>query len=177
MEFTEECLKMVYTRRSVRNYSDREIEEEKIEKILKAAVQAPSAGNEQPWHFIVVKDRERLKRLAEIHPYGKMLEKASLAIAVCADLKLSRYPVPMWVQDCSAATQNILIAARMLGIASVWLGVYPREERMRSLAKFFGVPDDVVIFSLVALGYPLSDDAFYEAKDRDRPERVHEEKW
>ncbi len=173
----EECLKMVYTRRSVRSYSEREVEEEKIEKILKAALQSPSAGNEQPWHFIVVKERERLKKLAEIHPYGKMLEKASVAIAVCADLKLSRYPVPMWIQDCSAATQNILIAARMLGIGSCWLGVYPREERMKPLAEFFGVPDDVIVFSLVALGYPASSNAFYEAEDRDKPERIHRESW
>jgi nitroreductase len=173
----EECLKMVYTRRSVRSYSRREIEDKEMEKILKAAIQAPSAGNEQPWHFIVVRDKENLRELAKIHPYGKMLGHASAAIAVCADLKLSRYHHPMWIQDCSAATQNILIAARILGIGSVWLGVYPREERMEPLAKFFGLPEDVVVFSLVSLGYPSSIDAFYEAQDRDKPERIHRERW
>ncbi len=168
---------MIYTRRSVRSYSKKEVEEEKLEKILKAAMQAPSAGNEQPWHFIVIRDKKRLEELARIHPYGKMLSLASAAIAVCADLKLSKYHHPMWVQDCSAATQNILIAARMLGIGSVWLGVYPREERMEPLAKFLEVPEDVVVFSLVSLGYPSSGDAFYEAPDRDKPERIHREKW
>ncbi len=168
---------MIFTRRSVRGYSEKEVEEEKLEKILKAAMQAPSAGNEQPWHFIVIRDRERLKELANIHPYGKMLSSASVAIAVCADLNLTKYHHPMWVQDCSAATQNILIAARMLGIGSVWLGVYPREERMKPLAKFLEVPEDVVVFSLVSLGYPSSSDAFYEAPDRDKPERIHKEKW
>jgi nitroreductase len=173
----EECLKVIYTRRSIRSYREREISEEDIKKILKAAFQAPSAGNEQPWHFIVVKSRERLKELSEAHPYGKMLLSAGAAIAVCCDPKLSKYPNPMWIQDCSAATQNILLAARALGIGSCWLGVYPVESRMKSLAKVLGVPDEIIIFSLVALGYPKSEDEFFEAPDRFKQERIHNEKW
>ncbi|AGK62087.1 Nitroreductase [Archaeoglobus sulfaticallidus PM70-1] len=171
-----DCLEMIYTRRSIRKYSGRKIKDVKIEKILKAAMLAPSAGNEQPWHFIVVRDKERLKKLAETHPYGKMLASADAAIAVCAELSLSKYKHDMWVQDCSAATQNILLSARMLGIGSVWLGVYPVEDRMKSIAELLEVPDGVVVFSLVSLGYPESDDDFYEA-DRYRGDRVHLEKW
>jgi|Deesub1362A_J573_1020465.scaffolds.fasta_scaffold00125_17 nitroreductase len=173
----ENCIDLIYTRRSIRRYSDRRIEDEDLEKIVKAGMQAPSAGNEQPWHFVVIKDKENLKALAEIHPYGKMLANASAAIAVCAELKLSKYRHDMWIQDCSAATQNILLAARMLGIGSVWLGVYPVEERIEPIAKFLGIPDGVVVFSLISLGYPEENSDFYEAPDRFKKDRIHIEKW
>ncbi len=136
----EECLKMIYTRRSIRVYSDRQISDEDIEKILKAAMLAPSAGNEQPWHFIVVRDKETLKKMSEAFTFGQMLPNASAAIVVCADPKLSKYPYEMWVQDCSAATENILLAARCLGIGSVWLGVYP-GGRMKALRELLGIPE------------------------------------
>ena len=173
----EDCLEMIYTRRSVRTYSSREVGDEEIKKILRAAMQAPSAGNEQPWHFIVVRDKEKLKKMSEAFTFGQMLPNAGAAIVVCADPKLSKYPYEMWVQDCSAATENILIAARCLGIGSVWLGVYPREERMAKLREILEVPDDIVVFSVVSLGYPKSEKEFYEAADRFRDERIHTEKW
>jgi nitroreductase len=172
-----DCLEMIYTRRSIRTYSEKEIEEGDIEKILKAAMLAPSAGNEQPWHFVVVRDREKLKKMSEAFTFGQMLPHASAAIVVCADPKLSKYPYEMWVQDCSAATQNILLAARFLGIGSVWLGVYPRKERMEALRKLLEIPDDIVVFSVVSLGYPKSEKDFYEAGDRFNPARIHREKW
>lgn len=172
----EDCLKMIYTRRSVRVYSEKKISDEEIEKILRAAMQAPSAGNEQPWHFIVVRDREMLRKMSEAFTFGQMLPHADAAIVVCADPKLSKYPYEMWVQDCSAATQNILLAARCLGIGSVWLGVYPRQERMEELRKLLEIPQDIVVFSVVSLGYPKDEKYFFEA-DRFNPERVHREKW
>ena len=173
----EECLKMIYTRRSIRVYSDRQISDEDIEKILKAAMLAPSAGNEQPWHFIVVRDREMLKKMSEAFTFGQMLPNASATIVVCADPKLSKYPYDMWVQDCSAATEHILLAARCLGIGSVWLGVYPREERMKALRELLGIPENIVVFSVVSLGYPKDEKDFYEADDRFNPDRIHREKW
>jgi nitroreductase len=173
----EGCLKYIYTRRSIRGYSEKEIKDEDLQKILKAAMQAPSAGNEQPWHFVVVRDKSRLSKLADALPFGKMLPYASLAIVVCCDPKLSRYKYDMWVQDCAAATQNILIAARMLGIGSVWLGVYPREERMEKIREVLGIPEDIVVFCVVSLGYPRSEAEFREAEDRDKKERIHLEKW
>jgi nitroreductase len=106
-----------------------------------------------------------------------MLLNAGAAIAVCCDPKLSKYPYPMWIQDCSAATQNILLAARVLGIGSCWLGVFPIENRMKSLAKVLGVPEGIIVFSLVALGYPQSQDEFFEAPERFKEDRIHYEKW
>jgi len=171
-----EFLNIINTRRSIRRYADKEIPDEDIRKILYSAMQAPSAGNEQPWHFIVVRDKRKLNDLSEAHPFGKMLSQASAAIVVCCDPKLSKYKLPMWVQDCSAATQNILLAARALGIGSCWLGVYPDEARMKRIAKILEVPDEIVVFSIVSLGYPLSEKEFYEA-ERFKEERIHYEKW
>ncbi|MBO8180219.1 MAG: nitroreductase family protein [Archaeoglobus sp.] len=173
----EECLEMIYTRRSIRVYSDEEISDEDIEKILKAAMLAPSAGNEQPWHFVVVRNKEMLKKMSEAFTFGQMLPHASAAIVVCADPKLSKYPYEMWVQDCSAATENILLAARCLGIGSVWLGVYPREERMKALRELLEIPENIVVFSVVSLGYPKNEKDFYEAGDRFNPDRIYREKW
>ena len=101
-----DALEAIFKRRSVRRYVKKEIEDDKVEVLLKAAMYAPSAGNEQPWHFVVVKNRELLKKLAEAHLSGKMLNDAALAIVVCVDKKLSKYNVDMWVQDCSASTQT-----------------------------------------------------------------------
>jgi len=174
---SEECLKFIYTRRSVRDYSDREISEEDLEKILKAAFQAPSAANEQPWHFVIVRKRELLNELAEAHPYAKMLKKAAAVIVVCADPKLSKFPYRLWDQDCAAATQNILLAARMLGIASVWIGIYPREDFDREVKRILGIPDDIVVFSMISLGYPKSEEVFREAEGRFKEERIHRDGW
>lgn len=173
----EKCLEVIYTRRSIRSYTGKKISDEDLNKILKAGFQSPSAGNEQPWHFIVVKSKEKLEELSNAHPYGKMLVNAGAAIAVCCDPKLSKYPNPMWIQDCSAATQNILIAARALGIGSCWLGVYPIQSRMKSLAEVLKVPEDIIVFSLIALGYPHSDEEFFEAPDRFKEDRIHYDKW
>ncbi len=172
-----DCLKMIYTRRSIRSYAEKEISDEDITKILRAAMQAPSAGNQQPWHFIVVKNRETLKKMSEAFTFGQMLPNAAAAIVVCFDPKLSRYPFEMLVQDCSAATQNILLAARMLGIGSVWLGVYPKKDRIEKLRQILGIPDDIYVLSVVSLGYPRSESEFYEAQDRYKEERIHFERW
>jgi len=118
----------IFERRSIRKYKKKKVEEEKIEKLLKAATAAPSAGNEQPWHFIVIRDRDKLNHLAEVHPYAKMLKEASLAIAVCADLDKQRHE-GFWVQDCAAATQNILLEAVSLDLGAVLIGAYPNQER------------------------------------------------
>jgi nitroreductase len=96
-------MKEIFKRRSIRKYKDKKVEKEKIEKLLKAAVAAPSAGNEQPWHFVVIRDRNILNHLAEVHPYAKMLKDAPLAVAVCGDLNKQRHE-GFWVQDCAAAT-------------------------------------------------------------------------
>jgi len=163
----------IFKRRSIRQYLDKEVEKEKVEKLLKAAMAAPSAGNEQPWHFIVIKEREHLNRLAEIHPYASMLKEAPLAVAVCADLNEQKYE-GFWVQDCSAATENILLEAVNLDLGAVWLGVYPAEKRVKDIKEYLELPENVVPLSIISVGYPAGDKP---GSGRFKPERVHYGSW
>ena len=163
----------IFTRRSIRKYMDKDIEAEKIRKLLEAGAAAPSAGNEQPWHFIVIKDRKRLDHLAEIHPYAKMLKDAPLAIAVCADLDKQKYD-GFWVQDCSAATQNILLEAVSLDLGAVWLGCHPAEDRERVISNFLELPENTKTFSLISIGYSAEKK---ESADRLTDDIIHYEKW
>jgi len=163
----------IFKRRSIREYTQREVTDETIEKILRAAMAAPSAGNEQPWHFVVMRDRQQLEAVTEFHEYAFMLKQAPVAIAVCPDTGLEKFE-GFWVQDCSAAVQNMLLAATDLGLGSVWLGIHPVPERVEGLARLLNVPRSVVPFALVALGYPGES---RESEDRFLPERIHQEKW
>lgn len=163
----------IFKRRSIRKYKDMEVEEEKIEKLLKAAAAAPSAGNEQPWHFVVIKDRDTLNHLAEVHPYAKMLKDAPLAVAVCGDLNKQRHE-GFWVQDCAAATQNILLEAVSLDLGAVWIGAYPNEERERVVSEVLDVPENIRTVSLISIGYPAEKKG---KTDRLSDEIVHHDKW
>lgn len=168
---TDDPLKWIFARRSIRKFHSNPVEDEKLDLILQAAMAAPSGSNARPWHFIAVRDRQLLNRLADVHPYAKMCYEATLAIVVCGDPAISqRY----WQQDCSAATQNVLLASTTLGLGSVWLGVYPRPERNQPLKALFGVPEGLEILSVVALGYPAEKK---ESRTQFDPARVHYEKW
>jgi nitroreductase len=163
----------ILTRRSVRKYTSQLVPEEVVKRLLSAAMQAPSAGNQQPWHFILVTRREQLNAMAEVLPYGKMLTQAPLSIVICAGmigLKHQDY----WVQDCSAATQNLLLAANASGLGAVWLGVYPREDRIQNITRLLELPNYVVPLCAVALGFPAEK---VELEDRYREERVHRNVW
>ncbi|QGU00239.1 Nitroreductase [Candidatus Syntrophocurvum alkaliphilum] len=164
----------ILTRRSIRKYTDQPVSDEKINYLLKAAMSAPSAGNGQPWHFIVIKDKEKLNKIIDYHQNAKMLTEASVAILVCADLSTNKYEVDYWVQDCAAATQNILLAAHKEGLGGVWLGVYPRKERVKALQKLFNMPEHAVPISLVSLGYPAEEKG---PSDRYDTNRVHINTW
>ncbi|RAK10494.1 nitroreductase [Halanaerobium saccharolyticum] len=166
-------MKEIFERRSIRKYKNQEVEAEKIKKLLEAAVAAPSAGNEQPWHFIVIKDKKRLNQLAEIHPYAKMLKEAPLAIAVCADLNKQKYD-GFWVQDCSAATQNILLEAVSLDLGAVWIGCHPAEDREKAISEYLEAPENVKTLSLISVGYPAEEKG---KVDRLSDEIIHQEKW
>ena len=148
-----ETLKAILTRRSVREYQEKPVPGELIQELLTAAMQAPSAGNQQPWHFILVTGREQLIRLAGVLPFGQSLKTAPLGIVVCADMNLEKYR-GYWVQDCSAATQTLLLAAHALGLGAVWLGVYPVEDRVINLKKILGLPEQVRPLCVVSIGYP-----------------------
>jgi nitroreductase len=167
----DQPLQWIFARRSIRKFHVNPVEDEKIDQLLRAAMAAPSANNSKPWHFIVVRDRQILDQIADIHPYAKMCYEASLAIVVCANPAISeRY----WQQDCSAATQNILLAGTSLGLGTVWLGVHPRPEREEPLKKLFECPPNMEILSIVALGYPAEEKAPRTQYDASR---VHDNKW
>lgn len=163
----------IFTRRSIRKYTSEEVSEKNVQELLKAAMYAPSACNEQPWQFIVIRDGNILKKFAETNPQGRMLNEVSLAILVCGDVT-KEIADGHFVQDCSAATQNILLMAEENGLGGVWLGVYPREQKMIALRELLGIPDHIIPFSMIPIGYSA------EVKERDerfKPERIHYEKW
>jgi len=163
----------IQSRRSIRKYTGKRIPLESVDKILKAAMYAPSARNYQPWQFIVINERNKLDELSEIHPYGKMLKEATLAILVCGDRKLEPNDAYL-CQNCAAATQNILLAAHDLGLGSVWLGVYPREQRMNDISRYLKLPEHILPVSLVSMGYPAEGK---EIPKRFKEERVHYNGW
>jgi nitroreductase len=168
-----EIIDALLSRRSIRKYAPGEVDHNDLAQILRAGMAAPSAGNEQPWHFIVIRNRDTLRALSEAHPYAEMVATASLAILLCAEMEGVKHR-DYWPQDCAAATQNILLAAHGLGLGSVWVGIYPREARVAEIRRVVPLPDHVVPFSLLPLGIPnerkLRIDRFSEL-------RIHEEHW
>ena len=161
----------LFSRRSVWKYADTPVSKVDVKALLEAGMAAPSANNRKPWHFVTVTSRLRLNRLAATHPHGKMLASARLCIGVCGD----RDAAPdFWVQDCSAATENILVAAAMLGLGAVWLGVHPRVERERELKRFLGIPENVGLLCLIAVGHPAEHPA---ARTQYDEQRVHRVRW
>lgn len=163
----------ILNRTSIRKYKDIKISDEIVEDLLRAGMQAPSAGNEQPWEFIVLRNKETMKKITEIHPYSKMLLDADVAIVVCGDKAKEVYN-GYWVQDCSAATENILIEVTEKGLGAVWLGVYPEEERVENLKKLLGLPESVIPLSIIPVGYS---DEKKEAVNRFNKERIHYDRW
>jgi nitroreductase len=168
-----ETLEAIFTRRSIRKFTGQEVPETIVETLLKAAMYAPSAKNEQPWHFVVIRRRATLDEIQKFHPYSKMLAQAQLAILVCGDEKQEKSP-GYWVIDCAAATENILLAAHGLGLGAVWLGIHPRLERVDLIIKLFDLPVHIHPHSMVALGWPAE---IPSQPERFLPERIHHEKW
>ncbi len=163
----------IFKRRSIRRYTNKIVSDELLEQILKAGMAAPSAGNQQPWHFVVIDDREILNEIPKVHPYSNMLKEASHAIVVCGDTSRQRYE-GFWVQDCSAATQNMLLMATELGLGSVWLGVYPNKERVNAIKELLNMPENVIPLCIVSVGYPAETK---EPADRFDAARIHRNRW
>jgi len=168
---TEELINAILARRSIRKYTAEPVSDEKIIKLLEATMAAPSASNRRPWHFVVVTERGKLDELAEGHPYGKMLFEAPLCIAVCGDPDISNR---FWVQDCSAATENLLLAAVGLGLGAVWLGVYPSDERVATVRRALGIPEAIIPLNLISIGVPAEEK---EPRTQYDEARVHTERW
>lgn len=146
-------LEAIYTRRSIRKFVLKDIPDDAVNKILKAGMAAPTAGNQQPWQFIVVRSREMLDKIVDANPYSKqMLPDVPVAIMVCFDKNREKYE-NRWQMDCANATLNMLLAAHMLGYGGLWLEIYPIEERIKQLQQSFGIPESVIPFSLVTIGH------------------------
>jgi nitroreductase len=148
-----DAMDALFSRRSIRKYTGETITEEVLREILEAAMSAPSAGNQQSWHFIIIDDRKILNEVPTFHPHSLMLREAPVAILVCGDLQLEKH-TGYWVQDCAAATENLLLAVHAKGLGAVWLGIYPREERVAGLRKLLAIPDHVIPFALIPIGHP-----------------------
>ena len=166
-------LETILTRRSIRKYREVPVGKHVIEQLLKAAMAAPSSKNEQPWVFVVIDDRQLLDEIPAFHPYATMVKTAPAAILVCADEQrfLSE---AIWVQDCAAATENILLAAHGLGLGAVWLGIYPRQERVAGMTRLLSLPEGIIPFSLVVLGHPAEEKS---PSNRFDPARIHWKGW
>ena len=169
MEIQEALL----NRRSIRKYKDQKISKEDIDKILKAAMYAPSAMNLQPWHFIVIDDKEILIETVKSIHYAEMLKQSAAAILVCGDAGIEKNE--SWLlQNCSASIQNILLSAHGLGIGSCWIAIHGMDDVYAKIKTQFNLPENIVPVSLISLGYP---DEEVKAEERFIAEKIHNNKW
>ena len=166
-------MKAIYTRRSIRSFTPETVVPELIDSFIKAGMNAPSAANQQPWQFVVIDDRTLLDELMTVHPHSSMLKQATVAILVCGDLSLEERK-DYWVQDCAACTENILLEISDAGLGAVWLGVHPREDRVTGIRRVLGIPEHVVPFSLIPVGYPGETKP---PNDKFLAERIHRNGW
>ena len=167
-----EALNCIMTRTSIRQYQDRPVEQEKVEQLLRAAMAAPTAVNKQPWHFYVLNTKEAINRLADASQRGSdMVRSAALVIVVCGDMDkaLEGKAREYWIQDTSAATENLLLAAHALGLGAVWTGVYPMKERVEMTTKVLSLPENLVPLCTILIGYPAENPT---PKDKWKPENV-----
>jgi len=170
-------LTWIMNRKSVREFKNTPVSKADLETIVRAGMAAPAAVNQQLWEFFVIDQRERLNQLGDELPYAKMLYQAGAAIAVCGDLTrtFNHDPQsPFWIMDCSAATENILLAVEALGLGAVWTAVYPDAPRVASVQRLLGLPAHVIPLNVIPIGYPAHDE---QPKDKWKPERVHWNGW
>jgi nitroreductase len=168
-----DAIEAILTRRSIRRFRDEPVSEDLIETLLRAAMSAPSAGNQQPWHFVVIRDRETLDTTSTVHPYATMAAEAPLAIVVCGDTTLEQHK-GFWVQDCAAAVQNLLLAAHASGLGAVWCGIHPSEGRAKGFRELLSIPEPIIPLALLVVGHPNEKKP---AADRFDPGRVHRDRW
>jgi nitroreductase len=168
-----EAIDAILSRRSIRRYTAEPITADQIRDLLRAAFSAPSAGNQQPWHFVVIDDRATLDAVPSFHAHAKMILEAPVAVLVCAEPGLETHK-GYWVQDCAAATENLLLAAHAIGLGAVWLGVHTRPDRETGLRRLLSLPDGIEPFALIAIGHPAESKP---ASGRWIEERIHRNGW
>jgi nitroreductase len=174
-DISDPRLAFIFGRRSIRRFEDTPVSDEDLHRLLLAAMAAPSAVARDPWRFVVVRDRKRKLRITEGLPNGKLLDGAPLAIVVCGERSAAQGGLEGYmVQDCTAALQNLLLAAHAMGLGTCWLGVYPRTERQEHVNASVGLPPEIEALAVVAVGHPGESK---EARSRYREEYVHYESW
>ncbi|MCK9431812.1 MAG: nitroreductase family protein [Candidatus Omnitrophica bacterium] len=169
-------LRTIFERKSVRAYQPGEVTPEQLMLLVRAGMAAPTAVDRRPWDFIVITDKEVLKKIAAAMPYAKMALEAPAAIVVTGDLnrQFGGKDASFWMLDCSAASENILLAAESMGLGAVWTGVFPDPERIRALRKILGIPENVVPLNFIPVGLPSGKD---KPKDKFNPQQIHENHW
>jgi nitroreductase len=173
-EIEDPAIQAILGRRSIRRFLQKPVEAEKIDCLLECACAAPSAANSRPWHFVVIDERAVLDALGEAHPYGKMLYQAPLAVVVCGQPEKSDFARLYWEEDCSAAMENLQIAAHALGLGSVWLGVRHTPEREQAVRHILGIPQGITVLGIAAIGYPDEIKPPHEGID---PGSLHLNRW
>ena len=166
-----QALHAIFNRKSVRQYTEREISQDVLDNLLRAGMAAPSSRDRRPWHFIVISDKEILDNLGGQLRNAFFMAGANKAIVVCGDEELSDN---CWFVDCSAVTQNILIAAESMGLGAVWTAVYPYDDRADIVRETFGLQKNIHAFAIIPLGYPLEKN---EPKNKFDESRIHYNKW
>jgi nitroreductase len=166
----DERLRIIFSRRSIREYTDQPVSEADIASLLQAGMAAPSAMNRRPWHLVVVTDRQTLGAIATAPPYSRTLGGAALVIVVCGDPSISDW----WLQDCTLATENILIAVAGLGLGAVFLGCHGKAEREQPIRQVLGIPEEIGLASVLCIGHPVEEK---EPRTQYDPVRVHRNKW
>ena len=178
------ALDVIFARKSVRSYTDQAVSDQQVETMLRAAMAAPTGMNVQPWRFVVVRDQAVKDVLAG--PRGGMIAQAPVVFVICGETTMMRKPFGQpdaepvevangnWTQDCSAATENLLLAAEALGLGAVWTAAYPYEDRVNPIREALGLPENVTPLCVVPCGYPAGED---QPKDKWKPENIHYDKW
>ena len=170
-EVKDNAIETIMTRTSIRSFTDRAVSADTVEMLLRAGMAAPTAVNLQPWHFVVVHDRAKIDELGGNGRQSQMWHESPLVIVVCGNMEKAMEGVgqAFWVQDCSAATENILLAAHALGLGAVWTGCYPIEERVANISQVLGLPEHIVPLCAIVMGYPNESP---QPKDKWKPENV-----
>jgi len=168
-----DVIEAINTRRSIRKFTGEVISEEELKVILKAGFQAPSAHNYEPRDYVVIRDREVIKKIVEFHPYAKMLPEAGCGIVVCGD-RQKQPEMGFLVADCSASIQNMLLAAHGLGLGAVWCGIYSVENLVKSMSEVLNLPENIIPIGLVVVGKKSAD---REPKDRYNESKIHYDRW
>ena len=170
---TDQQLGFIFGRRSIRAYTAQAVGDDAIQRLLEAAMAAPSAAATDPWRFVVIKNRAMLARIADALPYGKMMGSAALGMVVCGDLEAAHdKQLSYLLQDCSAAIENLLLCAHVLGLGACWLGVHPREQRVKALQEILALKASVIPVACIAIGYPAESK---EPRTRFNPDYVRYE--